>query len=209
MEKRRKGAFHGDRARRRHGQRWRGARRRYLGSTVGTSASTTCRRARRTYWRTIAGRGGGEAANLTGGCGGAARGRVSELVAGGEERQRGRVKASAAAPAEVGGCVGAGAGRLRRAAASTAHGCHAAGLLCHGQDAARRVSGRARAVAGQARRWAGLARRAALAREARYCRPGRLSAVGQKRGDGPRNEGSLFQFIFSRNFQIPVFQISF
>ena len=99
--------------------------------------------------------------NLTGGCGGAARGRVSELVAGGEERQRGRMKASAAASAEVGGRVGAGAGQLRRAAASTAHGRHAAGLLCHGRDAARRVIGRASVEAGQAWRWAGLGWRGA------------------------------------------------
>ena len=47
---------------------------------------------------------------MTGRCGGAARGRVSELGAVGEERQHGRVQASAAASAEVGGHVGAGAG---------------------------------------------------------------------------------------------------
>ena len=91
---------------------------------------------------------------------------MGELGAGGEERQRGRMKVSAAASVEVGGRVGAGAGRLRHATASTAHGRHAAGLLCHGRDAARRVSGRASTEAGQARRWARLARRAALAREA-------------------------------------------
>ena len=49
---------------------------------------------------------------MAGGCGGAARRRVGELGAGGEERQRGRVQASAMALAEVGGRVGAGAGRL-------------------------------------------------------------------------------------------------
>ena len=168
MEKRRKGAFHGGRARRRHGRRWRGARRRYLGSIVGTSASTTCRRARRSYGRTIAGRGGGDAVNLTGGCGGAARGRVSELSAGGEERQRGRVQASAAASAEVGERVGAGAGRLRRAAASTAHGRHAAGKLCRGRARgaalgwAERGEARAGGWLGRLRSWA---RSEAAARE--------------------------------------------
>ena len=52
------------------------------------------------------------AVNLAGGCGGAARGRVSELGACGEERQRGREQASAPASAEVGERVGAGAGLL-------------------------------------------------------------------------------------------------
>ena len=140
-------------ARRRHGRRWRGSRRRYLGSAGGTGTSTTCRRARRSCGRTITGRGGGEAANLAGGCGGAARGRVGELGAGGEERQRGRVQVSAVASAEVGGRVGAGAGRLRRAAASTAHGRHAAGMLCRGRRVRERRAGE--------RRGAGLARHAA------------------------------------------------
>ena len=79
---------------------------------------------------------------------------MSELVTGGEERQRGRVKASAAAPAEVGGRVGAGAGRLRRATASTAHGRHTAGVLCRGGRVCERRAGE--------RRGAGLARRAAV-----------------------------------------------
>ena len=78
--------------------------------SVGTSASTTCQRARWNCWRAIAGRGGGDAVNLAGGCGGAARGRVSELGASEEERQRGRGQASAVPSAEVGGRVGAGAG---------------------------------------------------------------------------------------------------
>ena len=103
----------------------------------------------------IAGRGGEGAVNLAGGCGGAARGRVSELGTGGEERQRGREQASAPASAEAGGRgrVGAGAGRLRRAAASTAHGRHAAGVLCRGRRVCERRAGE--------RRGAGLARHAA------------------------------------------------
>ena len=154
MEKSRKGAFHGGRARRRHGRRWRGARRRYLSSTVGTSASTTCRGARQSCGWIIAGRGGGEAANLAGGCGGAARGRVGELGACGEERQRGREQASAPTSAEVGGRVGAGAGRLRRATASTAHGRHAAGVLYRGRRVCEMRSRQGRGP-GQLRPWAG------------------------------------------------------
>ena len=104
----------------------------------------------------IAGRGGGGAVDFAGGCGGAARGRVSALGAGGEERQRGSERASAPASAGIGERVGAGAGRLRCAAASTAHGRHAAGKLCRG-----RARGAARQQAGArggrpARRWAGL-----------------------------------------------------
>ena len=78
---------------------------------------------------------------------------MGELGAGGEERQRGRVQASAVALAEVGGRVGAGAGLLRRAAASTAHGHHAAGVLCRGRRVCERRAGE--------RRGARLARRAA------------------------------------------------
>ena len=104
----------------------------------------------------IAGRGGGDAADFAGGCGGAARGRVRALGACEEERQRGSEPASASAPTEVGGRVGTGAGRLRRAAASMAHGRHAAGVFCRGRDAVRRVSELASVEAGQARRWAGL-----------------------------------------------------
>ena len=188
MEKRRNGAFHGGRARRRHGRRWRGARRRYLGSTVGTSASTTCRRARRSYGRTIAGRGGEGAVNLAGGCGGAARGRVGELGAGGEERQHERVQASAVASAEVGGHVGAGAGRLRRAAASTAHGRHAAGVLYRGRRVCERRAGE--------RRGAGPRRDARQA--GTRARP--ASAVGQKRGGGPRMRKALFYLYFQEFF---------
>ena len=89
---------------------------------------------------------------MAGGCGGAARGRVGDLGAGGEERQHGRVQASAVASAEVGGRVGTGAGRLRCAAASMAHGRHAAGVLCRGRRVCERRAGE--------RRGAGLARRA-------------------------------------------------
>ena len=104
----------------------------------------------------IAGRSGEGAVNLAGGCGGAARGRVGALGSSGEERQRGSEQASAPAPAEVGGHVGAGAGRLRRAAASTAHGRHAAGLLYHGRDAARCWAGLGQGEArGAARGWLG------------------------------------------------------
>ena len=92
--------------------------------------------------------------DFAGGCGGAARWRVRALGACGEEKQRGSERASAPSSAGVGERVGAG--RLRRAAASTAHGRHAAGELCRGRDVARRVSGQASAEAGQARRWAGL-----------------------------------------------------
>ena len=209
MEKRRKDAFHGGRARRRHGRRWRGARRRYLGSAVGTSASTTCRRARRSCGCTIAGRGGGDAVNLTGGCGGAARGRVSELGACGEERQRGREQASAPASAEVGGRVGTGAGRLRCAATSMAHGHHAAGELCRGRDATRCVSGRASAEAGQARRWAGLGwrgtwrwhRRLAVAGQAGFGR-------GPETRRRPANEKSpFFHLYFQENFKCQLSNI--
>ena len=52
--------------------------------------------------------------------------------------------------------MGAGAGRLRRAAASTAHGRHVTGELYRDRDVARRVSGQASAEVGQARRWARL-----------------------------------------------------
>ena len=145
--------------------------------------------------------------NLIGGRGGAARGRVSELGACGEERQRGRVKASAAAPAEVGGRVGAGIGLLRRAAASTAHGRHVAGLLYHGRDAARRVSGRASAEAGQARRWAGLARRAALAREARYCRPGRLRPWARNEAAAREMKEAFFNLYFQEIFKCQLSNI--
>ena len=78
---------------------------------------------------------------------------MGELGAGGEERQRGRVQASIVPSAEVGGHVGAGTGRLRRAAASTAHGRHAAGVLCRGRRVWERRAGE--------RRGAGLARRTA------------------------------------------------
>ena len=88
--------------------------------------------------------------------------------------------------------MGVGAGRLRRMAASTAHGRHAAGELCRGRDATRRVSGRASAETGQARRWAGLARRAALAREAHGCRPGRLRPWAGNEAAAREGEKALF-----------------
>ena len=100
------------------------------------------------------GRGGGATAEFVGGCVGAARGRVGALGSGGEERQCGNEPVSALASAGVGECVGAGAGRLRRATASTAHGRHAAGKLCRGRarGAARQRAGARR----QARRGAAL-----------------------------------------------------
>ena len=110
------------------------------------------------------------------------RGLESELGAGEEERQRGRVKASAAASADVGGRVGEGAGRLRCTAASMAHGRHAAGVLCSGRDAARRVSERASTEAGQARRWAGLG-------QGEACGVG-WEACWAGFGHGPRNEAA-------------------
>jgi len=103
--------------------------------------------------------------------------------------------------------VGAGVGRLRRAAASTAHGRHAAGLLCHGRDAARRVSGRASAEAGQARRWAGLARRAALAREARCCRPGRLRPWAGNEAAAREMKEAFFNLYFQEIFKCQLSNI--
>jgi len=73
---------------------------------------------------------------------------VGALGSSGEERQRGSEQASAPASAGVGGRVGAGAGRLRRAAASTAHG-----VLCRGRRVCERRAGEWRG--------AGLARHAA------------------------------------------------
>ena len=57
--------------------------------------------------------------DFAGGCGGTARDRESALGAGREKRQCGSERASAPASVGVGGRVGAGAGRLRRVAAST------------------------------------------------------------------------------------------
>ena len=131
------------------------------------------------------------------------RGGESELSTGEEERQRGRVKASAAASADEGGRVGADAGRLRREAASTAHGRHVAGLLCHGRDAARRVSGRASAEAGQARRWAGPRRGARCGGRL----AGLASVVGRKRGGGPRLRKALFHFYFQELFKCQLSNI--
>ena len=141
--------------------------------------------------------------NLAGGCGGAARGRVSELGACGEERQRGRVQAGAVASAEVGGRVGAGAGRLRRAAASTAHGRHAAGVLCRGRRVCERRAGE-RCGAGPRRDTRGMAwrvgRRARWAGEARSRRgrgPGRLRPWAGKLSGGLLSEMKFFSFYFS------------
>ena len=181
-------------------------RRRYLSSIVGTSASTTCRRAMQSCGRTIAGRGGGEAANLAGGCGGAARGRVGELGAGGEERQRGRVQASAVASAEVGGCVGVGAGRLRRAAASTAHGRHAVGVLCRSRRVCERRAGERRGAGprrdargmawrvGQRARWAGALGWRGARQSGTRARP--ASAVGREAERRPVKRNEILFFLF-------------
>jgi len=69
------------------GEAW---KKRYLGSNDGTTTSTRCRRARRSCWFLIAGRGGAPAVNHSGGCVGAARAELEALGSGGEGRQRGR-----------------------------------------------------------------------------------------------------------------------
>ena len=118
---------------------------RYLGSIDGTIASTKCRRARRSCWRLIAGRGGGRAANLPGGL--RWRSGASLLRAGGgtstEERESGRdgVERSAARSAGVGGCVGAGSGRGCRVAGD-------AGAWSPRGESALTRSARARAASG-------------------------------------------------------------
>jgi len=53
---------------------------------------------------------------------------------------------------------------------------------------------------GAALGWAGLARHAALAREARCCRPGRLWPWAGNEAAAREVRKDLFQFIFSRNF---------
>ena len=136
--------------------------------------------------------------DFTGGCGGAARGRASARGARGEEKQRGSERASAPASAGVGGRVGTGAGRLRRAAASTAHGRHAAGKLCRGRArGAARQRACARRQASAALGWAG------PRRGARRCGmlAGPASAVGQKRGGGPRMRKTLFHLYFQEIFK--------
>ena len=107
---------------------------------------------------------------------------ASWLRAGGEasmrEQESGRdgVERSATWSVGVGRHVGADAGRLRCTAASTAHGRHAAGVLCRGRNSERE---RARRVRRQARRARGWAR---PRRSARRC--GRLagpaSTVGRE-----------------------------
>ena len=143
---------------------------------------------------------------MAGGCGGAARGRVGDLGAGGEERQHGRVQASAVASAEVGGRVGAGAGRLRRAAALTAHGRHAVDELCRGR--ARRGASAGRRARRQARRGAGLgwakARRAAR-REAGWASFGR----GPEARRRPAKEKKPFFICIFKEFLNANFQTLF
>jgi len=152
---------------------------RYLGSKDGTITSTKCRRARRSCWRSIAGRGGGGAVNLPCGCGGArwraccareeGRARESERACGrsGEEhsvvgRCR-RARGSRRRPAAMrGGVDGAWPPRGGRA------------LQLVGRGAARQRAGERGGRPGVALGWARLARHAALAREAHGCRPGRL-----------------------------------
>ena len=103
----------------------------------------------------IASRGGGAAADFAAGCAVRREAELRALGSGGEERQRGNEPASALASAGVGGRVGAGAGRLRRAAASTAHGRHTAGKLCHGRArGAARAGARRQARRGAALGWA-------------------------------------------------------
>ena len=114
---------------------------------------------------------------------------MSELVAGGEERQRGRVKASAAALVEVGGRMGAGAGQLRRAAASTAHGRHAAGKLCRGRARGGRP----------ARRWVGLGR--GEARGAAGCWLGWLRPWARNEAAAREGEKALFPIYFQGIFK--------
>ena len=117
---------------------------------------------------------------------------------------------SAATSADEGGRLGA----------DTGCGCHAesvAGawpprggrvLTLSGRGAGER-RGAARS-AGQTRagllwakeRWAG-------AGGGRCCRPSRLRPWAEKRGGGPRKEKSLFEIMFSINFQIPVFKYHF
>ena len=136
--------------------------------------------------------------DFTGGCGGAARGRVSALGAGGEERQRRSERASAPAWAGIGGRVGAGAGRLRRAAASTAHGRHAAGKLCRGR--AWRGASAAGARGGRlARRWAGLGR--GEARGAAGCWLGRLRPWARSEAAAREGGKSLFHLYFQGIFK--------
>jgi len=143
----------------------------------------------------IAGRGGGAAADFAGGCGGAARGRASARGARGEEKQRGSERASAPASAGIGGRVGAGAGRLRRAAASTAYGRHAAGKLCRGQARGGRP----------ARRWAGLGR--GEARGAAGCWLGRLRPWARSEAAAREGEKALFDLYFQGIFKCQLSNI--
>jgi len=103
--------------------------------------------------------------------------------------------------------VGAGAGRLRRAAASTAHGRHAAGVLCHGWCVCERRAGERRgAELGRGEvGWRG--RRAAAGGFAGAL--GRLRQAGQKRGGGPIRREKPFSYIFSMNFYMLSFNYYF
>ena len=138
--------------------------------------------------------------DFAGGCGGAARGRASARGACGEEKQRGNEPASAPAPAGVGERVGAGAGRLRRVATSTAHGRHAAGKLCRGRARGAALGGAERGEA-RAGGWLGQGEAGGLL--------DRLRPWAEKRSGDPRNKKSLFQIMFSRDFQTPVFKYHF
>ena len=142
--------------------------------------------------------------DFAGGCGGAARGRASARGARGEEKQRGSERASAPALAGIGGRVGAGAGRLRRAAASTAHGRHAAGKLCRGRarGVARQRAG-ARRQASAALGWAE-ARRAAL-RDAGWAGFGR----GPEARRWPAKEKKPFLICIFKEFLNANFQTLF
>ena len=101
--------------------------------------------------------------------------------------------------------MGTGAGRLRRAAASTAHGSHAAGTLCRGRDARRGASAGRRAEAGQRGAVLGWAERGEA--RARGMLAGPASVVGRKRGGGPRLRKALFHFYFQELFKCQLSNI--
>ena len=147
-----------------------------------------------------AGRGGGAAADFTGGCAARREAELRALGSGGEERQRGNEPASALASTGVGGRVGAGAGRLRRAAASTTHGRHAAGKLCRGRarGAARQRAG-ARRQASAALGWA--RPRRGEARDAAGCWLGRLRSWARSEAAAHEGGKSLFHLYFQGIFK--------
>ena len=85
--------------------------------------------------------------------------------------------------------MGAGAGRLRRAAASTAHGRHAAGKLCRGQaraEASQRGAGLGWAERGEARAGGWL---------------GRLRSWARSEAAAREGEKALFQIYFQGIFK--------